>query len=168
MIIIVARLTSSTNAHAFLFRNVVRGTSIPRVFAGFLLQAGVHGSVERGQGRFWLESFTKRWCYRTGGRNNRVPRDKCGAFTFLPHLSVRLYVVVVVAHEMRSRTAQHRDVVDALVFPHDVLVLLFCCFPASPELAGRCVVVVHHVHPLAAVLCLCSMIIVVIISIMYW
>lgn len=68
------------------------------------------------------------------------------------YLNLRLDVVVVVAEEVRPRASHDGDVVDPLVPLHDLLVHGRRLRPTALEGPRHRVVVVHHVHALAALL----------------
>ena len=70
--------------------------------------------------------------------------------TTTTYLNLRLDVVVVVAEEVRPRASHDGDVVDPLVPLHDLLVHGRRLRPTALEGPRHRVVVVHHVHALAA------------------
>ena len=88
------------------------------------------------------------------------PRDKRRSTNFAKrererereraHLNLRLDVVVVVAEEVRPRASHDGDVIDPLVPLHDLLVHGRRLRPTALEGPRHRVVVVHHVHALAA------------------
>lgn len=97
---VVARLTPLINGHPFGSEILFGDKSPASCWIDALVGICLHATVKEDKGVSDRRVSQRGVFSKRGGCNNRVPQDRGGTCTFFPHLSVRLYEVVVVAQEM--------------------------------------------------------------------